>query len=374
MSCSHVARLRIRRSAAALLLSLASACAPPKAASPPENSAAFTPLPDLSPGTPVLVERNGQWLPAVIMGRVGPDRVVVHYDGSDPTWDEQVGLDRLRLAPTNGPSDYRVGEKVLVTAQGRWLLAEVIQQLGPDTWRVHYDGYGVEVSENVKLDRLRRPFSGLTAHPPGEPVAVDLGGRLLGASILVPVAADRWLVRLDGFGPEYDQEVTADRLRLRPRAPVDATAPAQPAAPAVPASAPSPALPNAATPARSFQTNDDVLVAHRGVYHLAAIIGPGANGRWRVRYKSSAVGNESITSDADEEVAADRLSRFASAEKEKKGARLALNQSVFVEYHGLFFPGRIVKIVEKGQFRIRYDNFGPEADEVIPTRRIRTRP
>jgi hypothetical protein len=182
-------------------------------------------------------------------------------------------------------------------------------------------------------------------------------------------------VRFDGFGPEYDQEVAADRFR--PRAPAETVAALQPAA------APSPAPPGPAVAppagggasARPFQANDDVFVAHRGVYHLATLIGAGAGDRWRVRYKSSAVGSEKGSeggpAGSDEEVAESRLNRFGNLDK---GSRLEPKQNVFVEYHGVFFPGRITRSPAKGQYQIRYENFGPEADEIVPARRLRPRP
>jgi hypothetical protein len=114
-----------------------------------------------------------------------------------------------------------------------------------------------------------------------------------------------------------------------------------------------------------------VLVAHRGAYHMATIIGAGSGGKWRVRYTTSAVGNQQGVTESDEEVAADRLSRALGPEK---GAQYQLNQRVFVEWHGLYFPGRVAKTEGKGQYRIRFENFGPEADEIVPARRIRPRP
>jgi hypothetical protein len=189
--------------------------------------------------------------------------------------------------------------------------------------------------------------------------------------VLVPLAADKWLVRFEGFGPEYDQEVTADRFRT-PGAPAEASPAAAPAAPA-PAAAGSPAASPAGAPAAqgALKPNDEVLVAHRGAFHPAVIVGPGAGGKWRVRYSTSAVGNEQSLFGSDEEVAEGRVNRAPAPEK---GAQYQINQRVFVEWHGLYFPGRVAKVVDKGQYRIRFENFGPEADEVVPARRIRTRP
>ena len=366
-------RPRTLRCVGALALPLAFAACAPSSTAPrpaqPDAGALFQPA-GLAPGARVLVERGGQWFPAAILGQVAADRFMIRYEGYGPEWDEAVPPGRVRAAPgaEATAADYRVGEKVIVTVQGKQLLADVVAQLGPAEWRVHYDGYGPEVAENVKPDRLKRPFTGATPHPLGEPVAIDVGGRTLPARILAATAVDRWLVRFDGFGPEYDQEVAADRFHA-------AAVPAVPAVPAAPASAsaaPAPAAPAAAAAAGgSFKANDEVLVAHRGAYHTAIIVGPGTGGKWRVRYTSTAVGNEQSLSTSDEEVAADRVSRASTL---AKGARYELNQRVFVEWHGLYFPGKVAKTAGAGQYRIRYENFGPEADEDLPARRLRPRP
>jgi len=100
-------------------------------------------------------------MPGTIVQVLGPDQLVVGYDGAGPDWNEAVGLNRLKPL-SNGASpllsrDYKVGESVMILAQNRWLPGEVVQELGPETWRVHYDGYGPEVAEDVGPERLRRP-------------------------------------------------------------------------------------------------------------------------------------------------------------------------------------------------------------------------
>lgn len=371
--------LGLRAALHAAALAALAACTPSGTAPPPPDPGGGAALqeqsPVIPPGTAVLVERGGSWLPATVVGRVAGDRVIVHYDGYGSEWDEAVRIERLRPAAATGAAeDYRVGEKVLVTAQGKLLLADVVAQVGQRQWRVHYDGYGPEVAENVGPDRMRRPFAGATAIAPGAALLVDVGGRVLPAKVLAALAQDRWLVRFDGFGPEYDQEVTPDRLRA-PAAAAPEPAPAAAAAPAAP-QAPSAAGGAAgdagkAAPGSGFQAGEAVLVAHRGVFHPASIVGPASGGRWRVRYGSAAVGTEHGVADSDEEVAADRVSRAATLEK---GAAPQANQRVFVEWHGLFFPGKVTREVSKGQYRIRFDGFGPEADEVVPTKRLRPRP
>jgi hypothetical protein len=137
----------------------------------------------------------------------------VHYEGWGPQWDETVSRGQVKLVPATPPeSDYRAGEMVLVSVQGRIALAQVQQQLSHSVWRVHYDGFGPEAVEEVGVARLRRQFAGTSSYGVGEPVMVD--GAMPGHVIAI-LAADRWLVRMDGRGPDGDQEVGASRLSPR---------------------------------------------------------------------------------------------------------------------------------------------------------------
>jgi hypothetical protein len=142
--------------------------------------------------------------------------VRVHYDGWSSQWDETVSTRQIRLVPPTPPeSDYRAGEMVLVTVQGRIALAQVQQQLSQSVWRVHYDGFGPEAVEEVGVDRLRRQFAGISPHGVGEAVTVEVGGAGLPGKVIAILAADRWLVRVDGRGPDGDQEVGPSRIFAR---------------------------------------------------------------------------------------------------------------------------------------------------------------
>lgn len=52
---------------------------------------------DLSRGQAVLVEWNGTWYPATVVGAVDSSRVTIHYDGFSASYDESVGLARIRV-------------------------------------------------------------------------------------------------------------------------------------------------------------------------------------------------------------------------------------------------------------------------------------
>src|SRR5439155_23012144 len=102
-------------------------------------------------------------------------------------------------------------------------------------------------------DRLKRPFAGTSAHGAGEQVSVEVNGQVLPAKILAVSAQDRWIVRYVGYGPEYDQEIGADRLRAPgpPPAVAGVAPPPPPGAAAAPdkgAKKRGPAAPPAAPP------------------------------------------------------------------------------------------------------------------------------
>ena len=374
-----------------LMLACSAANTSPPPASPNEtdNFASFG-VGGLTPGAKILINKNNQWLPGNVVRQASPGHYQVHYDGFGPEWDESVAMDRIRPQQDGaGARDYRVGEKVLVKMQNRLLLGEIVQQVSPTSWRVHYDGYGPEVAENVGADRMRRPHPGASGHGVGEPLGVDVGGgRILPAKVLAVVAADRWIVRFDGFGPEYDQEIGADRVKDVPKsAEPPPTAPNPPPVAGATADkdagkgkdkgkdkgkekdkgkdkAP-PAPEPAAVPTGPLQSGEAVLVAHRGTFYPATIAAAGPAGAFRVKYESGATGV------AEEEVSADRIVRVVP---QPKGTPFTQNQKVFIEWHGMFFPGKVVKEQEKGQYRVRYEGTGPESDEVVISKRVRPRP
>lgn len=268
------------------------ACAPANTAPPPSIPPPSTDSrrPDLSPGSPLLVRRGPLWLPARVVGPAGPDRVVVQFEGYGPEWNEAVPFDRVRARPLGAlPRDYRVGDRVLVLAASNKLFAaEIVQQIAPARFRVHYDGYGPEVAEDVGPDRLRRFLEPLPSTPapppPPEPLALAPGA--------------------------------------------------------------------------------EVFVGHRGAYHRAIVVAAGTDGMIRVRYAapSDGVAEESVPS-----------SRVRPAPP-PSSPPFQPDQKVFVEWHGMFFPGRILRASGKGMYRVRFDGVGSDADEDVPVRRLRAAP
>jgi hypothetical protein len=134
-------------------------------------------------GDHVLVTWRGGDYAAVIVGVEGPSKFHVHYDGFSDDWDEVIPATRIRgrlsTAPTpapagappvkirsktaasgsaapSPPSVYHVGDRVRVEWHGSMYTANVIQVLGDDRYRVHYEGYGSEWDEDIALSRIQR--------------------------------------------------------------------------------------------------------------------------------------------------------------------------------------------------------------------------
>lgn len=378
---------RVATFAGALLAaSLTAACTPTTQAPAADPSAVPSfGANDMPPGTKVLVARQGQWLPATIIQPLAEGRFFIHYDALGNEMNEVVGPDRLKPFAAPGPArDYKPGEKVLISFKDRTMLGDVVLQAGPDTWRVHYDGFGPEAAETVGPDRLRRPFAGASAHAVGEALQVDVNGQPLGAKVIAIAAADKWLVRFDSYGPQYDQEIGADRIKTAappppPPAPPPVVSPApppvsEPAPPPKPEKPEKPAKPEKAAPApkpAAAPTNDApavpagppaageaVMVSIRGIWFPATISAPGAGGAFKIKVGAA----------PEEEVAADRIVRIATG----KG-RYQTNQAVLVHFKGIWVGAKILKQTAGTEYKVRFDGTGPEEDEVVQSKRLRPR-
>ncbi|APR77355.1 Hypothetical protein A7982_02702 [Minicystis rosea] len=369
---------------AILAASLTAACS--SSTPPPADPASAVPTfgaNDLPPGTKVLVARQGQWLPAAIVQPLAEGRFLVHYDNTGNEWNEVVGPDRIKSTGGGAAAnDYKPGDKVLVTFQGRLMLADVVMQAGADAWRVHYDGWGPEASEQVGPDRIRRPFTGPSGHAIGEAVMVEVNGQTVAGKVIAASAADRWLVRFESFGPQYDQEVGVDRIRAATPAVV---APPVAAPPPPPAAEPPPPPPAkdakaekgkgdkdkgekgkkaaAGDPAPAPQSGppaagEAVLVNVRGAW-FPATVGAAAGGGFKVKFGAG----------GEEEIPADRVLREPAS---LKGLRYQVGQQVLVHYKGVFVAGKVIK-QEGKDYKVRFEGTGPEEDEVVQIKRLRPR-
>ena len=125
-------------------------------------------------GDHVLVEWEGNLYPAMIIEVPGPGKVKVHYDGYDEIWDETIPRSRIKSriegdVPIPDPPEkvrrtaveaaksnhYKIGDRVKVEWHGHDYAAQVVGIVGPERYRIHYEGYGNEWDENVGRERIR---------------------------------------------------------------------------------------------------------------------------------------------------------------------------------------------------------------------------
>lgn len=126
-------------------------------------------------GDHVLVEWEGQEYPAMIIEVPQAGKVRVHFDGYDEMWDQTVNRSRIK-GRVEGPveipeppekvrrtaveaaktNQYKIGERVKVQWHNHYYPAVIIGVVGPERYRIHYEGYGNEWDENVGRDRIKQ--------------------------------------------------------------------------------------------------------------------------------------------------------------------------------------------------------------------------
>jgi hypothetical protein len=125
-------------------------------------------------GDEVMVEWEGKEYPAVILS-ADATKYRVHFKDLDDQWDQDVlksrvkGFakgDEIRPEPpakvrekameASQSNTYRVGDMVRVQwSDGRYYPATIIDVVGKEHYRVHFEGYGKEWDENVRLSRIQ---------------------------------------------------------------------------------------------------------------------------------------------------------------------------------------------------------------------------
>ncbi len=117
----------------------------------------------------------------IIQVKENPRRYRVHFDGYEQRWDQDVQYDaiksRVQGEVTNAPpppdrvaramgvspkasssaapvSPYRQADRVRVKWRGSVYSATIIEIVGPDRVRVHYDGHEDAWDEVVEIDRV----------------------------------------------------------------------------------------------------------------------------------------------------------------------------------------------------------------------------
>ena len=127
-----------------------------------------------------------------------------------------------------------------------------------------------------------------------------------------------------------------------------------------------------------FGVGDHVLVQWEGNEYPAHIIAAPAAAKFRVHY-------DGYADIWDEDVPRDRIKGLvtgpvvapepppkvrAKALQAAQSNRYKLNDRVRVEWHGQIYNATITGIVGTEQYRVRYEGYGPEWDEVVGLSRI----
>jgi hypothetical protein len=129
---------------------------------------------------------------------------------------------------------------------------------------------------------------------------------------------------------------------------------------------------------RSYGVGDHVMVQwEENVYPAVIKEAPGP-AKFKVHY-------DGYADIWDEEVPRNRIKGFvegtvvtpeppakvrAKAMQAAQSNRYKINDRVRVEWHGQIYPATITGIVGQEQYRVRYDGYGPEWDEIVGLARI----
>lgn len=135
--------------------------------------------------------------------------------------------------------DYRIGEFVWVDWDGRDYPAYVVDLRGKAKYRVHYDGYDARWDEDVTRERIKGRIKGPAVAPPppdrvaramgirpkpsgsasvpstyntGDRIRVRWRGSVYTATIIALEGRGQFRVHYEGYGPEWDEVVTEDRV------------------------------------------------------------------------------------------------------------------------------------------------------------------
>lgn len=133
-------------------------------------------------GDYVMVEWEGNEYPAMVVGVEGPARYRVHYQDYDEIWDESVSASRIKsritgkVSPPPPPlkvlrrggapvgsqdldggivSRFEKGQIVKVWWHGNLYRATILEVLGDERYRIHYDGFGPEWDETIDISRIK---------------------------------------------------------------------------------------------------------------------------------------------------------------------------------------------------------------------------
>lgn len=108
-----------------------------------------------------------------------------------------------------GDGTWKLMEYVECEWEGTWWLAQIVD-IRENEWKVHYINYEESWDEWVDEKRLRKPV-GLDVEP-GDKIEVEWGGKWWNAEV-IKTRGDFAFIHYDGYGSEWDEWVTKERIR-----------------------------------------------------------------------------------------------------------------------------------------------------------------
>jgi len=162
------------------------------------------PAPERQKDFSILVERNGQWSAAVLLGKKD-EKYLIHYVGAKSGQDELVPVSRIRLVPEE--------KNVEVEWEGKWYPAEILRKQGK-RYLVHYVGWSSEWDEwvpkkRIRWSRAKKDKQGCTRQ---SKIEVEWDGTWYPAKILKR-EGNRYFVHYAGYDSSWDEWVTEERMR-----------------------------------------------------------------------------------------------------------------------------------------------------------------
>jgi len=159
-------------------------------------------------GDAVYIAWGARWWRGRILRPVAPDRWLVHYDGWDSSWDEEVAADRL--APHG---DAPPPPLAAVKGSGRGLRIVLLAALAVAIAVVGIAWLGGG-SPYPAVDVARtRPVAAATPLDPGQQVAIEWRNQGWPGSVVSLLPDGRVRVHYQGYSASHDEVVPRARLR-----------------------------------------------------------------------------------------------------------------------------------------------------------------
>ncbi|MEW6278452.1 MAG: hypothetical protein AB1758_07525 [Candidatus Eremiobacterota bacterium] len=171
------------------------------------TTAMATAGPRYAVGDRVMIRYGEQWYPATVMG-VRADTVFrVRYDGGGGDWNTTLTYMKPEAGGWTGPEP-RVGERIRTGFQGVTYAGQIIEKRPGWIYRIKADGVAAEFETLSDYMYL----VGRSWWSERDAVMVLWNGTWYKAYIVRVVGPDSFLIHYDGYGSEHDEVVSSSRI------------------------------------------------------------------------------------------------------------------------------------------------------------------